>query len=755
MNSHPLASLVACAALATALATTLAAQTSALPNATPAPLRAPQSAISDAFGAGHTDGVTWAAGPGYKAVFTPGAVEFTPVLAAQAPRNQPVRFTLESVRRGATTVFVPPAAGRGGAWQVADRRVFVDHGGGLVERYDVAAEHLEQSFVFAAPPAGTGDLVVRLRLDTELEAVPGEDLDRLQLRCAHGGVDIGQVVGIDAAGRTAAGSMHFDGSHLELVLDDEFVRTAAYPLVLDPPIGTALFVNSQVVTDVDVAFHHSGTYLIVWQHSYSSTDTDVRGIRVDAAGNTVGPVIWIAADTSEEGSPAVASIRDRDTFFVAYAEERGFFDYEDIRGRTVGINGSMSTKVDITSSAAVIEDEPDVSGDSTGLTDAAFVVYRNAGVGIIGRQVWVSASGVSTIGVPIPIFGNPAASQPAITKSHGTESPYQMACVSELGDDLLMRVLHRNGIPATDQGWLPAGPGFSRTNPDVDGDGATFVAVYEQNEGIFLSDRDVWGLQFWDPQPLSNLGTIVSFTAMLLEDTPFDDEFEPSVSTMFPDSWGETRWLVTFSDEGSGGTELWGTSLSGSPPQRCGPSHRIDSGAINRVSRVASRYSGGLPPAGLPALSGEALVAWIAPLTAVHARRWESFVGGPITQVAPGCGVGGTASFSSTPALGNHAFGFDLTGGANGTAPGAFAMLDVAGQPLNQFCGCTIISTTHVLFFLANNGNAHWSWTPRCDPSYVGVDVTLQWAVLSGLPGGCTTVPGLHFSNAVRATLGW
>ena len=68
-----------------------------------------------------------------------------------------------------------------------------------------------------------------------MNALFDDDPGRInRLESEFGGVTIGQVVGIDAAGTRVPGMMNFDGDHLELVLDDAFVSSASYPLVLDP-----------------------------------------------------------------------------------------------------------------------------------------------------------------------------------------------------------------------------------------------------------------------------------------------------------------------------------------------------------------------------------------------------------------------------------------------------------------------------------------------------------------------------------------
>ena len=95
-----------------------------------------------------------------------------------------------------------------------------------------------------ALPPGSGDLVVRGRIVTDLAcATPDVKVDSLAFEvpgAPHlGGIAIGEVTGIDAAGERAAGWMRCDGDTLDLVLPASFVDGARLPLVLDPLISTA------------------------------------------------------------------------------------------------------------------------------------------------------------------------------------------------------------------------------------------------------------------------------------------------------------------------------------------------------------------------------------------------------------------------------------------------------------------------------------------------------------------------------------
>src|SRR5262249_43303668 len=105
------------------------------------------------------DGSVWAVTTTYKAGFDSDGLQFVPFLGSAAPRNFPVQFTLESARLADGRI--PLAAVRAPVRH--GQSVLLDHGS-VIERYEVSAEGVEQTFVFGAQPKGSGDLVLRVRV---------------------------------------------------------------------------------------------------------------------------------------------------------------------------------------------------------------------------------------------------------------------------------------------------------------------------------------------------------------------------------------------------------------------------------------------------------------------------------------------------------------------------------------------------------------------------------------------------------------
>lgn len=133
------------------------------------PLAQSPSVPTAAFGVTDDSGVLRAGGPAYSATFDTDGCEFTPLLGARAPRTYPLRCSLAAVRRGQTVVYtrngVPAQPQREGT---TIRYLRTSE---LVERYDVGSAGIEQSFVLATRPAGSGELVVELDVATDLALV--------------------------------------------------------------------------------------------------------------------------------------------------------------------------------------------------------------------------------------------------------------------------------------------------------------------------------------------------------------------------------------------------------------------------------------------------------------------------------------------------------------------------------------------------------------------------------------------------------
>ena len=248
----------------------------------------------------HADG-TWVRGRTYKARVSSDGFSYVPFLGSDAPRNFPVDFRLVSATLAGEPLGLSSQAlvERNGDRFVLDR-------GAVDVIYDVALESVEQSFAVDAAGA-TGDLVLRMRIDTELGALP--DSGGLAFRGDYGGVDYSAAFVFDGAGRRADVPMRLDGDQLELTVPASFLADATGPILVDPLVATYAIDDISLDLDhVDIAFdasHIQNTY--VYEEHFSVADSDVYCRTYDSLNNTLVGGSYIDSSADSWSGPKIAN----------------------------------------------------------------------------------------------------------------------------------------------------------------------------------------------------------------------------------------------------------------------------------------------------------------------------------------------------------------------------------------------------------------------------------------------------------------
>ena len=272
------------------------------------------------------------------------------------------------------------------------------HGSGILERYDVRGEGIEQSFVFSELPPVTGDLVVRGRLTTELSLVSE---DRTSGLVFENGLSIGGVTGIDAEGRTATGWIRLDGDELVLGLPEAFVSQASLPLVLDPVLGSLIgpIVGTDFAEgDVDIVYADQ-LYLVAWvDREVINPTTDwysIRAIWINRNGGTVtAPFsVW----TNQAGVVYDVSVGSVNTpngwrYTVAFSRLNGITRDVNVRvfaplQVTVGPNLEVATSI-------LFEGNPDIS---QGSEDTFTLVWEVFGIRLEGAELGINSAGTKAV----------------------------------------------------------------------------------------------------------------------------------------------------------------------------------------------------------------------------------------------------------------------------------------------------------------------------------------------------------------------
>ena len=203
--------------------------------------------------------------------FEERSVVFQPALGSEAPRAHTMAIATQHIRRGDQWLLM----GDDATPKRSHTNTSVTYAWPNVdEQFTTRTDGLKHSFVFAHRPAGDGDLIVQLAIDTTLHS---DESGSLWFDRDEYGLTIGDVVGIDANGKRCMGAKRLHDGGLELRLPASFVDSAQYPLELDPLISTA--VDGLAGYDIDfpdVAYDAaSDCYCVVWTQFLGGGQTGV------------------------------------------------------------------------------------------------------------------------------------------------------------------------------------------------------------------------------------------------------------------------------------------------------------------------------------------------------------------------------------------------------------------------------------------------------------------------------------------------
>jgi hypothetical protein len=469
------------------------------------------------FGTNMADGVLWGGGPEYKVRFDAGAVQFTPALGLRAERNMPLTLTTLSVTRGADVTALAAVAPR----REGDRAVLYDRAPGIVERHDVRTGGLELSFRFESRPAGHGDLVVRLQVQTELAAFPSDGGLRFE-RPDVGGVGVGAVKGIDAQGHRVDGAVRLAGDVLELMLPGAFVDAASYPLLLDPFIFPITFVAPDLDYEEgapDVAYD-SDLYLVVWEKVYSASDIDIRGQLLDTAGAIVPFGYWFleSASNTVATRPQAASLRGHARFMIVWQQAACVFLCDaDVVGCSLSTAGfGQSAQINIAAGGGVSHDDPDVGGHSKAEANVVSVVWEENDQ-ILHRNVLVDFVGDPSLIADVDLLevAN-RASEPTISKGSGEDFEHLVVWKYWYDDpapgdhDLHGTIIDVLGEYVAGIGGIVSTTGLDERQPDLDGDGDVWGLVYSRAPNVFSQLHSVHAVRVFKVDNIDNRESVIA-----------------------------------------------------------------------------------------------------------------------------------------------------------------------------------------------------------------------------------------------------
>ncbi|MEM6570145.1 MAG: hypothetical protein AAF957_17170 [Planctomycetota bacterium] len=362
------------------------------------------------------EGRLWTRGTTYKASFDADGFTYVPFLGSDAPRIWPVRMRLVAAERGG----VPLALETAEVTREGDR-VVLDRGPVRV-LYDTALDGVEQSFAFERAPEGTGDLVLRMEVETDLAArVDGAgfrfDADR-------GGVQYGAATAFDGAGRGLGLAATHTGDGIEVVVPASFVDAAEGTLLVDPLITTFVLepVNATHAFP-DAAFDVTNDrWCVVCQEDFAGSDADIISWFVDGTTYARSGSGFVDGTTIAWRTPAVANQNFDDVFCVVAATETTAANNIVARYRDA-TTGAFQPPFIVEFGASFDAAFPDIGGDSFATSfDSYFMVVweRDDGTNRDVVGVVMDSAG-NFVGSKFEIAAEPGRSEqkPAISKSTG------------------------------------------------------------------------------------------------------------------------------------------------------------------------------------------------------------------------------------------------------------------------------------------------------------------------------------------------
>ncbi|HEX5052634.1 MAG TPA: hypothetical protein VFZ65_12735 [Planctomycetota bacterium] len=674
--------------------------------------------------------------------------DFVPALGRSAPVTQHLHLRPLSAQRGSELVAGPFDA----APELVGLQATYHHTPGVEERYDVGIDGIEVSWCFHQRPAGSGDLVVRYAVDTNLPAATRGRDGGLEFAAPElGGVAIGGVTGVDANGVAVAGELRAENGTLELRLPSAFVDRATYPIVLDPLLGPIVNVAVSANDDAepDTAYDRTtSSYLVTFLRSFSASLVLPRAQRVDTFGALVGGTIFLSS-VGQCGRPRVANFPPRDRFGIVFAEHDGIFD--GIQFRAVdAASGAITHAAVLASSTGVdLYTDPDIGADVDAplITPLGFVAVFEDNIqnAIRARRVSFDAADMLVSPGPVDIFTDTggigaAYTEPAMSRAAGNDGRFLVAArrFSGIGPSLSVsvKVVQSSTLAVVATTSMPSSQTDAIEAPDADGYDGHWVAAWEQTapgssssirrRSIAYSDGSGW-----------TLGTTETIGGALLSAAS-----APSLG------WAPGRtWLGYRNFSGIGPqVSLRAAAIDSASSTWCSDVFsQVITSADTRIV-VATTTSGGAP-------NGEIGLAVLAHGTDVYGQRVINYGnGGGYVSLGGQCGNGGTQVFSHDPGIGSSTLVCNLLGLP---ATALLTVFNFAPPGATLSCGPCVLTPFAVTSVQTVVGSAaSVSFPIPCLPSLVGSQFETQWTTLDPAQTACPLLPGFVLSDRMLMTLG-
>lgn len=592
---------------------------------------------------------------------------------------------------------------------------------GVEELYEVRDIGVKQSFRFESLPAGSGDLVVRGRIETELPVLRAAACG-LQFGSSDRGIGFGEVTGVDATGATVRGELRWQGGVLEMALPEEFVEGAAFPLLIDPLIGSNFLVHSVSPPQ----YGGTRTTAVAWdgasqQYLALFSDPDdfgVFGRRMDAQGSTVGPLIWAPKPAYYATAPKVAQVDGPYPWVVTVISYQCFTPSTGVG--VIAADGTSPSPGGQFAFAWTDHGSNDVGGGPGG-TDAVIIAHNSSSRRLQLAQFDAATQTVLQTSI---LSTNTSDNSVAISSTGGDTDRYLVTWqrgYSGSGTSVMGAVVDRDLNVLVAPFVIAPGGAFA---PDVDGDGTNWVVAYYQGGDIHcrsVTYDEVGGTA------IVGAGVTVAGTERT--------ETNPTVA------WMGESCLIGYRRQFNGTDwDVWVVTVRTDDCTVCESRMQVT---------TARALDTGLSLASQTLVDGgnEALIAWAeeAPeLPEIRARRFRAD-DGQVVNLGGGCDGGGSASATCAHVPGNFGSRTQFA------EPSSSGLLIIGATTMNFPCGpCTLVPRAIATVPVTTDGLGEAKVDfPLSEPALIGGSLITQWMIIR--PGGC--FGSLAFSDALQITI--
>ncbi|MBL8898096.1 MAG: hypothetical protein JNM84_10740 [Planctomycetes bacterium] len=699
----------------------------------------------------------WAAGPDWKASFAP-RFAFYPVLGREYPVNLPLCWTTTRCGRteGAASAALP-----GERESCSPLRFERSHGDALVEAYDLRAEGVEQSFVLPKLPSGSGDLVIEGTVETPLRAAHRAPQHGELLFCDESGTPIlsyGAAQVFDARGESAPVRSGWDGELIRLVVDEEFLRDAALPLVVDPLIrsviidgGSARHQNADLVRNDE-----TNEICTTYERWSSATDSDAFA-RVTSDDLLSTTQIWadLGADRSTV-HPRVAAVGGANRYAIAFERQFPAANFSSVSVYLHDQDSDVLNSGTIASLSRGVNEQdsvPVISGTASFTADAqALLVWRRDVATDFGNtptsRVFARLldASTATFGTQVGVGGNGSidAEAPAVVRqSDGTGLGWVVAWQENASNlwNVLARRISATAVATTHVSLGSPSVGLQDISPAVDGREGRFLVAFVERfstatdlapTGSRISARRLDWIEGGSPS-VGPLRVVVDAGA-----TP-NLSFREARSVAFDDDGG-SLWMLAYRDAafGSRAVRLGDDGLA---------AERFD------VRAVASGETPHEPALCFDNDDQRFLIGFTVDRAQDRVEIAEyHFDPAAIPQrLGPTCGgeIRGVASFAGGLWIAGHrGVAVNLSSAPPGVSARLFASIGLAAQPIPlplSPSGCTLLLDPLVLIEVASGvTNAGGVFAPSFVLPSTAFGVELYWQYLLLSPSGLASSDALR-----------